>query len=198
MAASKYNEAYLIAPSFIREFSNVNANIDDKWLYMAIREAQQIDLQQIIGTSLLQKLADIVFDGTYTKAENSWYNELIILCRYFLLYNVLKRLVVIISQRISNAGVTVNKDETYESRDFKDVFQLSNWYGDRADFYTKQVQYYILNNIEHYPELDKGTEFQLKSQLKSSAKTNMFLGGARGKRKIPTELRDDKYIIINK
>lgn len=198
MATVKFTETFLISPKFIRQFSNINKNISDNYLKMAIREASDCDLIPILGESLYTAVTTLVYNGHITDNGKEVYYNLAVKCRYFLLYNVMSRLIVDCYAKISNSGITTNKDETYESLDFSDALRLKQEYSNKADFYTKQIQYYVLNNLSNLPELDSGTMFSLKSQLKSSAKCNIFLGGARGKRKIPTELRDDKYIVINK
>jgi hypothetical protein len=198
MDTETLNEAFLISPKFIRQYSIINKNISDDYLKEAIREASEFDLQPILGESLYKYATNLVLTGKITSSENKAYYNLAIKCRYFLLYNVMSRLIVDCYAKISNSGVTTNKDETYESLSLTDALRLKQEYSNKADFYTKQVQYYILNNSSSFPELDSDVAFSLKSQLKSSAKCNIFLGGARGKRKIPTELRDDKYIVINK
>lgn len=198
MSSIIFNETFLISPGFIRQFSNINKNISDEYLKLAIREASDCDLTVIIGERLYTKLTDLVSTGQITSAANKVYYNLVLKCRYYLLYNILGRLIIDCYAKISNSGVTTNKDETYESLSLTEALRIKQEYINKADFYVKQIQYFILNNYKELPELDTNIGFALKSQLKSSANCNIFLGGARGKRKIPTELRDDKYIVINK
>lgn len=198
MASAVFNETFLISPVFIRQFSNINKNISDEYLKVAIREASDCDLTPILGESLYSKLTELVLSDEITSEDNKVYYNLVLKCRYFLLYNILARLIVDCYAKISNSGVTTNKDETYETLSLSDVLRIKQEYKNKADYYTKQIQFYILNNYTLLPELDSVIAFSLKAQLKSSASCNIFLGGTRGKRKIPTELKDDKYIVINK
>lgn len=198
MASVVFNETFLISPLFIRQFSNVNKNISDEYLKLAIREASDCDLTVILGENLYKKLTDLVSSGQITSATNKVYYNLVLKCRYYLLYNIMGRLIIDCYAKISNSGVTTNKDDTYEALSLTEALRLKQEYINKADFYVKQIQYYILNNYIALPELGSDIAFSLKAQLKSSANCNIFLGGARGKRKIPTELRDDKYIVINK
>ena len=50
----------LISPSEVKAASYLGDNFDEQMLGQAIREAQEVHLQSIIGTALLEKLKDLV------------------------------------------------------------------------------------------------------------------------------------------
>ena len=52
---------------------------------------------------------------------------------------------------------------------------------DKADFFAKRLQGYILNNIKNLPEIDDNKCNEINATLHSAASTSLFLGGARGK-----------------
>ena len=66
-----------ISEDFIKTNSGLNDNLFGKSLLPAIREAQDIYLQQIIGSTLYHKLLELVDEGTIGDTGNTIYKELL-------------------------------------------------------------------------------------------------------------------------
>lgn len=173
-------EVLLISPDFIRATTNISNNLQDKYLHSAIREATDIDFEEIIGGKMLTNIKNLVTSGDINKEENIKYKDLLNAAKYFLAYSAISRIVVISSAKIDNAGLSQSTDEHIESLDIKEVFQLEKYYTNKADVYKKRLQNYILRNINIYPDLCSDC-FETPVNLNSAASTGIFLGGARGK-----------------
>ena len=52
------NKTLLISEADIKEYSNISDNLAGKYLRPAIYDAQFIDLQETIGSTLLKKLSE--------------------------------------------------------------------------------------------------------------------------------------------
>ena len=175
---------YLINEDTVRSLSNISDNVQGKFLLPAIREAQEINLQGILGTSLYNKLQSLIDDDTIADEENSVYrNMLDTYIKYFLVYQTVANLTVITSYKIANASVAASTDENLQTLSLKEVFQLQDYYNDKADFYCKRLQGYLRENSARLPELHKDNMYQMDSNTYSSANCSIFLGGARGKGK---------------
>jgi len=68
---------FLISEAVVREYTGVDNNVDTALLKNGIREAQDIELQRIIGTLLYDKIISLVSNGTITDSENSNYKTLV-------------------------------------------------------------------------------------------------------------------------
>jgi len=49
-------DTLLTSPDFVKSVTNISDNLNGKVMQAAIREAQEIDLKQIIGSCMLSKL----------------------------------------------------------------------------------------------------------------------------------------------
>ena len=55
-------EILLSSENFIKSVTNISDNVNGKYILPALREAQEIDLKGIIGSSLLETLKILVAD----------------------------------------------------------------------------------------------------------------------------------------
>ena len=76
-------EIYLISPNFVRSNTNVSSNIQDKFIQSAIREATDIDFQEISGSNLLIKLKKIIDKDEINNPENVLYKQILDISHFF-------------------------------------------------------------------------------------------------------------------
>lgn len=174
------NNVLLIDPNFVRSTTNISNNLNDKYLQSAIREATDIDLEEVYGTKLLNKVKDLVVTGEIKNEENKQYKELLNASKYFLTYSVIARIVVISSAKLDNFGVSQADDEHINSLDMKEIFQLEKYYTNKADAYKLRLQNFISKNKNSYPELCHDC-YDIEPNLSTAASCSIFLGGERGK-----------------
>lgn len=173
----------LVSEDFIKTNSNLNENVWGEFLLPAIREAQDIELQQILGSCLYRTLLDMVDDGSISDDENVAYKELLDgYIQEYLMYQVITDLIPIIGVKLANLGIVISNDEHINNLSESERERIKSHYQYRADFYCKRLQEFLLSNKESYAELDECACNNLKANLKSAASTGLFLGGARGRR----------------
>ena len=59
---NNYRNVLLISEDYIKSESNLDNNVSGKYLQSAIKLAQDIELQSLIGTKLLEKIQKLVID----------------------------------------------------------------------------------------------------------------------------------------
>ena len=57
-------DVFIISEANLRQFTDINKNVDSELLKNAIREAQDIETQRILGTKLYNKIKDDIKAGT--------------------------------------------------------------------------------------------------------------------------------------
>ena len=62
MEQLNYRNVLLISEDYIKSNSTLDNNISGKYLQAAITNAQDIELQSLIGTKLLEKIQKLVID----------------------------------------------------------------------------------------------------------------------------------------
>lgn len=162
---------------------NLSDNVQDKFLQTALREAQNIGLQEILGTALLDKIKTLVSGGTISDSENAAYKEICDEAQLYLFYATMENLLYITNFKVSNGGIQQTKDEHLDVLDIDDTGKLKSFYTNKKDFYCSSLQRKLLRlyNQGSIPELTDNDAYNIKSTLSTSSSTGLWLGGARGK-----------------
>ena len=148
---------FLISETKVREFTNMNDNVDTALLKNGIREAQDIEIQRIIGTLLYDSLMTQVDNGTFTNANyetllNDYIQNALL---YWSEYYILEA----IYTRERNNGLLIptggeNSIQVDEKR-YNHRRQASK---NKAEFYAEKLTNYIITNSNLFPETQRTTE----------------------------------------
>ena len=189
-------EVLLTSEATVKGLTAISDNIESKYLVPAIREAQDIYLQEIIGQPLLDKLKKLVYDNSIggsfndsfsdaferTQGEHYNYRKLIDKCQYYLAYKAVAELIPKVSYKVTNMGSVKTSDENVQNATYNEIVLQRDYYVNRADYYCLLLQQFLLENKADYPELSERKANQINATLKSAASCGIFLGGARGKK----------------
>ena len=171
-----------ISEDFIKTNSGLNDNLFGKSLLPAIREAQDIYLQQIIGETLYKKLIELVDEGTIGDDENALYKELLDeYIRSYMLYQTIVQVIPVTNVKLSNYGTTLSDDQYLVNLSQGDAELIEKHYSLLADFYARRLQEFILDNCDAL-DVDACTCDGIKANLNNAATTGIFLGGQRGRK----------------
>lgn len=174
-------EILLTSEKFIKEVTNVSDNLSGKFLQSSIREAQEVKLKGILGESLLDKCKYLIKENQIGLSQNAAYKSLVDNCQYYLAYTTLVDLCVKCSYKLTNFGVAKSSDENLQVATWEEIVRNQAFYQAKADSMCMQLQNWILDNKESFPELNKNNIHKIKSNLYSAATCGIWLGGARGK-----------------
>ena len=172
------NNVLLVSEDFIRTNSNLSDNAFGKFLLPAIREAQHIHLQTILGTNLYESILLQVSAGTLSGEYKTLVDDY---CRWYLLYQTLSDIVDVLDIKMVNLGTVVSRDDYVQNITEDERERLRQNYAYKGDFYAKRLQQYLIANYDSFPELKECDCNRIKENLKSSASTGLWLGGMRGK-----------------
>lgn len=167
--------------TYIKGITNISENVQDKYMFPSINEAQEIDLCGIIGETLLNKVKDLVADGSINDPENAVYKDLLKKCQFFIAYDVVAKLCVITSFKIDNAGVYRSNDENLYYASLDEVHNMEEYYQNKRDFFRLELSNFCINNRTLLPELTQCQCRKIRAQLCSAETCGIVLGGARGK-----------------
>ena len=171
-----------ISEDYVKTNSNLNDNLFGKNLLPAMREAQDVYLQQIIGSTLYEKIIKLIDDELIGETENALYKDLLDnQIRPYLLYQTLVQLIPVINAKLVNFGTSMSNDEHLVNLSQGDVVVLTGHYQNMADFYCRRLQEYILNNCEAL-SVDTCTCEGIRANLNNAATCGIFLGGQRGRK----------------
>ena len=171
----------LIGEDYIKTNSGLNDNVWGSYLTPAIREAQDIKLQQILGSELYLSLLEKVEDGSIKNEVFKPYKGLLDdYIQMYLMYQTISDLVPILGVKLTNLGVVVSNDEHVTNLSQAERDSVQSYYGKRAEFYGKRLQEFLKKNCNDFKELN--STYDIDATLNSVAETGLFLGGARGRK----------------
>lgn len=172
---------FLISEDYIKTNSGLNDNVWGSYLTPAIREAQDIKLQQILGTPLYKSLIDKVENGAIRNDDFKPYKTLLDeYVQIYLMYQTISDLVPIIGVKLTNLGAVVSNDEHLTNLSQSERELVQTYYEQRAEFYGKRLQEFLKDNTKDYKELGECKD--IHHTLNTVAETGLWLGGIRGKK----------------
>ena len=172
---------FLISEDYIKTNSGLNDNVWGSYLTPAIREAQDIKLQQILGTPLYKSLIEKVENGAIRNDDFKPYKTLLDdYVQIYLMYQTISDLVPIIGVKLTNLGVVISNDEHLTNLSQSERELVQTYYSQRAEFYGKRLQEFLRDNSKDYNELGECKD--IHPTLNTVAETQLGLGGRGGKK----------------
>lgn len=187
-------QVLLISETFVKEVLSISENIAGQYILPSVREAQDINLRNIIGQALLDKLKALVASGDISLPENAVYKALVDLnpFRYFLAYSACVGIAQRVTFKVANAGVVKTPDERLEVADQPDMAKVQAFYQAKADSMAFDLERWVLENKASYPELRACDCERVRSHLYTAASCGVWLGGPRGKRLPGIEVKEER------
>jgi len=133
----------LISEIKLKNFTNINKNVDMDVLKAEIQIAQDIDLQTILGTLFYNHLLSQVSStgNTFNADETTLVNDYI---QPFLIQQAYFQCIPQLMYRTMNRGIVEGMMENATSVDIETMKYLRTIQKQRADFYMTRLQDYLL------------------------------------------------------
>lgn len=151
------NNILLISEKTIKENSLVSNNVDSKYIQNAIRSAQDLSVQPIIGQKLFERLCEGVAENNLTELETELISTYI---QPVLLNAVMSDLVLQLSYKFRNLGAIQTTDTNVMIPSLSDLEYIRNDYSLKCTFYQNRLSDFLEANcakFKQYPgcECDK-------------------------------------------
>jgi hypothetical protein len=146
--------ALFISRTDLVKNSILDGNVDtDKFIHF-IKIAQQIDIQNYLGTDLYNKIsADIIADnlsGDYLSLVNDYVQPMLI-------HYAMMQYLPFTAYQIKNGGISKHTSENAESVSKEEVDYLVNKERNFAEYYTRRFIDYINFHEDSFPEYNSNT-----------------------------------------
>jgi len=146
--------ALFISRTDLVKNSILDGNVDTDKFIQFIKVAQQIDIQNLLGTDLYNKIsADIIADslsGDYLTLVNSYIQPTLI---WFAQMNYIP----FAAYQIKNGGVFKHSSETAQNVDKNEVDYLVGKAREYANYYSTRMVDYLCFNDNLFPEYRSNT-----------------------------------------
>ncbi len=152
-------KALFITTKDIKRYSVLSGNVDpDKFIYM-VEIAQDTEVQNYLGTKLLEKLQALIIAGTISDPANADYKTLLeTYVKPMTIYWALVCYMPFAAYTVANGGVYKHTSESSVTVDKEEVDYLVEKYRDIAQFYTNNFIDFMVYNQNTYPEYNANTQ----------------------------------------
>jgi len=150
------NNILLISEKTVKENSLVSNNVDGKYIQNAIRTAQDISLQPIIGQKLFERLCEGVSEQNLTELETKLISTYI---QPVLLNAVMSDLVLQLSYKFRNIGTVQTTDTNIMMPSLNELQYIREDYNMKAAFYMNRLSDFLEANctkFKQYPGCECG------------------------------------------
>ncbi len=151
-------KALFITTKDIKRYSVLSGNVDpDKFIYM-VEIAQDTEVQNYLGTKLLEKIQALIIAGTINDPANAAYKTLLeTYVKPMTIYWALVCYMPFAAYTVANGGVYKHTSESSVTVDKDEVDYLVEKYRDIAQFYTNNFIDFMVYNQNTYPEYNANT-----------------------------------------
>ena len=152
-------KALFITTKDIKRYSVLSGSVDpDKFIYM-VEIAQDTEVQNYLGTKLLEKLQALIIAGTVDDPANVAYKTLLeTYVKPMTIYWALVCYMPFAAYTVANGGVYKHTSESSITVDKDEVDYLVEKYRDIAQFYTNNFIDFMVYNQNTYPEYNANTQ----------------------------------------
>lgn len=147
----------LISEETIKAETIVSNNLEGAYLRAAIEKAQDIELYEVLGSQLYNKIINLVNNDEINEDKNEAYKFLLdeYISKY-LKWAVLADIITPLNFKFRNAGLVTNNDnQHYKTNSLSDSEMISDIYQKNAADYSLRMTKYIWANRSKYPEYCK-------------------------------------------
>jgi hypothetical protein len=138
--------------------SIIDGNVDTDKFIQFIKIAQQIHIQNYLGTELYNKISTLITSGDIDETDYADYKTLLNdYIQPMLIWWSQVDYIPFASYQIRNGGIYKHSSETSESVGKDEVDFLVNKAREKADFYTRRFIDYISFRNATYPEYTANT-----------------------------------------
>jgi len=143
---------FIISESKLRQFTDLNDSVDTSLLKNAVREAQDIMLQRIIGTplykSILNKIDTSTLTGVYLTLVNDYIQDFLLYAAY---YEALEAIYI----RPRNSGLLTPTGGENSIEVDRSLFNVSRQNTkNKMEFYADKLSAYLAEEQNLFPELN--------------------------------------------
>jgi hypothetical protein len=147
----------IISEEKLREFTDINDNLDSKLLTNAVREAQDIYLQRLTGTSLYEYILNQIdantLSGNYKDLVDNFIQPYLIYASYW------EALDAIYTRPRNNGLLQPTGGENSEKADGTWYNRKRQMVENKMEYYGERLTNYLIQNENQFPQLNDNGPF---------------------------------------
>lgn len=148
-------QALFVTTKDIAKFTALNGNVDVDKFMQFVKIAQDIHIQNYLGTDLYNKIQTLIVDGTITEVSNSHYKDLLDdYIKPMLAWYTQAEFIPFAAYTLGEAGLFKHRSENSDEVRREDIAGLATRALDKASFYSERMIAFLChdNNSNLFPE----------------------------------------------
>lgn len=144
-------DVLMISEAKIRQYTDINNNLDSKLMTSAILVQQDINIQRLLGTKLYRRLLDDIklnnVTGDYEILLNEWVQPALL---WWATYEIFEN---IYSRPRNNGMLRPTGGENSESNDYSMYARKRESAKQKAEYYSEMLARFLIAKQQNYPEM---------------------------------------------
>lgn len=167
----------LVTPAYIKDYTFVDTNVDEKYLRLSIEEAQKIHIRQYIGSGLYDEIIGQVENDTLTALNTTLLDSYLIPS---LKWWTLVEAAPYLTYKVTNKNIVRKNSDNSTGIDYNELDQFMNMVVDKAQYHTARMIAYLCENDTDYPlYINPGTGVDTIYPKRSAYDCGIYLGNKR-------------------
>ena len=137
----------LISENYLKEYTNINKNVDMTILTPILQEVQDFYIIPLLGSNLYNEVLGQVTTSTVT-ALNQTLLDLVVPC---MLHYAKMEAMPDMKYRLMNKGVMIKNSENSSAADLSEIQFLMDRSKNKAEIYAQRVTNYLNRYVSSYP-----------------------------------------------
>jgi len=164
-------QALFVTTEDVARYTALNGNVDVDKFIQYVKIAQDVHIQNFLGTDLFEKISSDIVSGTLAGIYSTLVTDHV---KWMTLHWAMVEFLPFSAYTIANKGVFKHGAESSTSVDKNEVDFLIEKQRDIAQHYTKRFIDFMCFNSSSFPEYDSNTDGDLSPDRKVNY-TNWFL-----------------------
>tara|TARA_R110000744_G_scaffold263607_1_gene377911 strand:- start:179 stop:697 length:519 start_codon:yes stop_codon:yes gene_type:complete len=148
-------KALFASTTYVKKKSIISGSVDPDKMVQFIETAQDIHIQNYLGTDLYNKIQTLIVDGTITEVSNSHYKDLLDdYIKPMLAWYTQAEFIPFAAYTLGEAGLFKHRSENSDEVRREDIAGLATRALDKASFYSERMIAFLChdNNSNLFPE----------------------------------------------
>ena len=164
----------LVTATYIKDYTFVDPNVDEKYIRIAIEEAQKIHIRNYIGSGLYDEIINQVSTNTLSALNTTLLDNYIIPA---LKWWVMVEAAPFLTYKVTNKNIVKKNSDNSTGVDFNELNSFMNLVTDKAQYHTKRLIDYLFEYSDQYPLYDNpGDGFDTIYPQGYSYEESIYLG----------------------
>lgn len=162
-------KAIFITANDLKRYTVLNGNVDTDRFMQFIEIAQDIHIQNYLGTDLYEKLQSLIINNTINDVVNADYKLLLdTYVKPMLVHWAMVEYLPYAAYTVANGGVYKHSSETSQTVDKNEIDFLIEKQRNTAEHYTRRFIDFMCFNSSTYPEYNSNSNGDVYPDKKSN------------------------------